>query len=145
MIKSFKNDYQFGTQEEEKILNTINNYFKDNIKKVADKLCKYDFKGDNYIYELKSRNNKYETFPTTLIGKSKILKDSKQIFLFNFTDGLYYIEYDKYIFDSFKLDYFCRFRRSDYKDEAQLYYFIPIESLRPIIKTKANYVVLNNT
>ena len=29
MIKSFKNDYQFGTQEEEKILNTINNYFKD--------------------------------------------------------------------------------------------------------------------
>ena len=125
---SFAKDYQFGKQQENKQFETIKTYFKDDIR-ATSKYCSYDFESDQCYYELKSRNNKYSAYPTTLIPFDKVKTNKKMIFLFNFTDGLYFIEYNKEIFKEFSLQPFQRNQRSDYNDKEKLYYFIPIDKL----------------
>jgi hypothetical protein len=61
----------------------------------------YDWVNQDYYVELKSRNNKYNTYPTTMIGYNKVNeweKDKsgkKYYFLFGFLDGLYEWELTK--------------------------------------------------
>lgn len=67
------------------------------------KLSKYhtfDFIDENGVYyEVKGRNNTYAKYPTTMIGYNKICfaneLEKKSVFVFKFTDGIYYYEYDK--------------------------------------------------
>jgi len=132
-MASFKNDYEMGTKNEDKVLIQINSYFNDNIVKSTSKISKYDYKGDEYYYELKTRNNNYKTYPTTLIPYNKIMTNKKQIFLFDFKDGLYYIEYNPDVFNDFELKYFVRNQRIDYNDIMSMYYYIPIEKLKKIV------------
>ena len=130
---SFKEDYIFGKQNEVEILDSINNLFNDNIELIEDTYSRYDYKGDKYHYELKSRKNNYQAYPTTLIPYSKIQKGIKIILLFKFYDGLYYIKFTKKKFKNFDLKPFVRNQRVDYNDKLQLYYFIPIEHLKKIV------------
>jgi hypothetical protein len=132
---TYKEDYKQGKLAEDIVYNDIKPFFKDNIIKINSRYSKYDYEGDKYIYELKTRNNCYSSFPTTLIPYDKIIKDSqkRQIFLFNFKDGLYYIKYREKKFKKFDLNTFCRYKRPDYNDVEKLYYYIPIEKLKPII------------
>lgn len=79
--------------------------FNENIKETTYKYCKYDFYDDNCIYELKTRTNKYEDYPTTIIAEDKILidNDKKQKFVFKFSDGsVYYITYKEKRFNKLK-------------------------------------------
>jgi hypothetical protein len=131
-MRSFQEDYSFGIKNEDKILPIINGYFKDNIKKSTSTMSKNDYYGDKYIYELKSRTNKYDAYPTTLLGYNKRPDDKKQHFLFSFSDGLYTIEYSQELFSTFETKPFCRNQRSDYNDKPMLYYFIPINKLTKI-------------
>lgn len=70
---------------------------------VLTKLAKFhpmDFIDISGIYyEVKGRNNKYSKYPTTMIGHNKLLfqhkLDKPVRFIFKFTDGVYYYEYDK--------------------------------------------------
>jgi hypothetical protein len=130
-MNSFKKDYVFGKAQEDEVLLKIQNKFNDNIVKSSSKFEKYDYKGDKYYYELKSRNNKYNAYPTTLIDISKVVGDN-MIFLFNFTDGLYYIKYDKTLFDTFECKEFVRHKRYDFIDKPKPYYYIPIDKLTKI-------------
>lgn len=130
---TYKTDYLFGKQKEEEILKIINNKFKDNIRQIINKYEKFDYEGDKYIYELKSRNCNYSTYSTTLLPMSKTLNNEKRaVFLFNFIDGLYYIKFREKKFKTFVLQSFCRNKREDITDYSQLYYYIPIQSLRKI-------------
>ena len=92
-------------------------------------LCKHQV---NEI-ELKSRRNTYSKFDTTIIGKNKIdyakSLNKKVIFVFNFIDGLYYIEYSP-LFESFDLceQYILR----DKQKELKTNYHIPINLLKRI-------------
>jgi hypothetical protein len=131
-MASFAKDYVFGKEKEIEILEKLKIKFNDNIVQIEDRYSKFDFKGDKYYYELKSRNNTYNKFPSTIIPKSKIVCDNI-IFLFNFTDGLYYIRYSAKKFSAFECRPFKRIQRTDYNDIEQLYYFIPIEKLKKII------------
>jgi len=128
---SFFIDYQYGKNQELNLFDKINTYFNDNLIKSVNKYEKYDFKGDLYIYELKSRNCLLNTFDTTIIPYSKLIKnkEDKQIFIFNFQDGLYYIKYNKTQFSKYDLNYFKRRERVDFNDINQLYYFIPVIDL----------------
>lgn len=133
-MKSFQNDYNFGIQEEQHVLTKIQKYFiNDNIQIINDKYSKYDFKGIKYYYELKSRTNTYTKFDTTLIPFDKINEKYNICFLFNFTDGLYYIYYDKDKFNKYGLMNFKRNQRVDFNDQEKLYYHIPIIDLIQII------------
>jgi hypothetical protein len=129
---SFKNDYINGMKNEDIVYNfLINKYPDENIKKVESRYEKYDFIGLNYIYELKSRNNNYNTYPTTLIALDKIIKKNKkkQIFIFKFLDGIYYIEYDEKKFNNYDKKYFKRNQRNDFNDIEKIYIYIPIKDL----------------
>ena len=130
---TFQQNYQFGKEQEKKILPIIINYFKEEIKYIKDVYSTYDFESDTTMYELKSRNVNYKTYPTSIIAKDKINERSKKnIFLFNFKDGLYYIEYNSELFNQFELKPFKRNDRIDKIDVKKEYYFIPIEYLRLI-------------
>jgi hypothetical protein len=130
-MKSFKKDYLFGKEKEKEVLEIIKIKFENNIIQSTNNFERYDFKGDKYYYELKSRNNTYSAYPTTLIEKAKIINDNI-IFLFNFTDGLYYIRYSEKKFSKFECKEFVRHKRYDYNDKPRLYYYIPIEKLKKI-------------
>jgi hypothetical protein len=107
--------------------------FNENIKETTYKYSKYDFYDDNCIYELKTRTNKYEDYPTTIIAEDKILidNDKKQKFVFKFSDGsVYYITYKEKRFNKFEKR---PFRRTDRGiDILKNYIYIPIEKLKKI-------------
>lgn len=132
--RTLKNDLHFGKKCEQKILPVITKFFNDEIEMSKNQYSTYDFIGKKYIYELKSRTNKYLDFDTTLIPEKKILnrKNDNIIFLFYFTDGLYYIKFDKKKFNIYKKDLFCRNARIDYNDMPSLYYYIPVTDLKKI-------------
>lgn len=138
-MATLKQDLIFGTKQEIKQLKKITTFFNDNLRKSEKKYQRWDFEGDTHIYELKSRNNKLYHYPDTLIAEDKILSPKqlngkKQIFLFNFTDGIYYIEYDKNVFKNIRCEMYVRNKRNDYNDIEKPYYFIEVWRLKPMMK-----------
>jgi len=127
---SFKKDLEFGLNKEIEILIKIKKYFKREIYKTIDKFCKYDFYDYKYNYELKSRRCSIDKYETTLLPFDKLQR--KTIYLFSFTDGLYYIKYNKEKFDEFEIKEFVRNKRSDKYDVKKDYIFIPSNKLKKI-------------
>ncbi len=127
-------DLKFGTQKEEELITVLSEAFGVNLVK-QKRGAIIDFESDTIGVELKSRNNTYKKYPTTLIPTNKIdyinktEGNKKYIFAFAFTDGLYYIEYDKEKFSSFDYKMFVRHKRCDYNDKEKLYCYIPISEL----------------
>jgi hypothetical protein len=124
-------DYAFGTKEEDKIVPLLKEFFKRDIKRSEDKFAKHDFYDEEYTYELKSRTNKHDKYPTTMITQDKIVRQNnkKLILLFNFTNGLYYIEYDEEKFKSYESKSFSR-AKVNWNEKPHL--FISIEDLKPL-------------
>jgi hypothetical protein len=132
MSRHFQKDYIFGKQSEIKILPLIKQYFNDNITQTTEQYAEYDFISDFYNFELKSRKNNFNTYPSTMITSNKLKNTEKQlILLFNFTDGLYYIKYDPLIFDTFDKKLF---KRVGVCADALEHTFIPIGDLKLIKK-----------
>lgn len=67
-----------------------------NVLVSTTKYAKYDFKGSTTgtLYELKTRNLNHNAYPTTIIAEDKIISGHKQIFIFRFNNGIYFIKYD---------------------------------------------------
>ena len=122
-------DYTFGTEQEDLVLPKIKEYFKRDIKKSEDKYAKSDYFDDDYFYEMKSRTNNYSKYPTTMITQDKIREDKPLILLFNFTDGIYYIKYDKEKFLTYEQKMFSR---ANVSWNEKIHYYIPITDLKPI-------------
>jgi len=132
MARHFQKDYLFGKQEEIKILPLIEQYFDDNITQTTEQYDKYDFISTLYNFELKSRTNNYKKYNTTMITCNKLKENEKQlILLFNFTDGLYYINYNEEVFNTFDKKLF---KRTGVCADALEHVFIPIEKLTLIKK-----------
>lgn len=119
-------DYNFGIAQEDLVLPKLKDFFKKEIKKSENRFAKCDFYDEEYNYEMKSRTNAYNKYPTTMITEDKIAGEKKIIFLFNFTDGLYYIEYDKEKFSNYERKKFSRANLS-WNEKSHLY--IPIQDL----------------
>lgn len=129
---SFQRDYQYGLKNQKELLPKLEAFFKDNMIATESTFAKYDYVGTTTDYELKSRNNMLNTYPTTCIAQDKIqTSDRKQIFIFHFLDGTYYIPYDKETFSTFEVKQFRRFR-TGVNDKLKDYVYIPIESLLKI-------------
>jgi hypothetical protein len=126
-------DIRFGLANEHRVLPIIQQHFNDEtIKKIPEIYSKIDYMGENYVFELKTRRNRMNQYPTTMLPLHKILKpehlDNKtQIFLFDFTDGLYYIKYNKELFDKFDIKIGGRYDRG--RVEENDYIYIPISEL----------------
>ena len=125
-------DLVFGKLKEVEIKEILEQYFNTTLQ-TSSKYNLIDFYNDDLYIELKSRRNTYCKFDTTIIGSNKIdyakSLNKKVIFVFNFIDGLYFIEYSN-IFDSFDLceQYILR----DGKKELKINYHIPINLLKII-------------
>jgi hypothetical protein len=125
-------DLVFGKLKEVEIKEILEQYFNTTLQ-TSSKYNLIDFYNDDIYIELKSRRNTYSKFDTTIIGSNKIdyakSLNKKVIFVFNFIDGLYFIEYSN-IFDSFDLceQYIIR----DNKKELKTNYHIPINLLKKI-------------
>ncbi len=125
---NFENDYLFGLDNENKIKDILENKFGE-LKK-NHRYSKYDFENDKYVIELKTRRICYNQYPTTLLTCNKVIETTKKIyFIFNFTDGIYYIRYKEKLFNTFDKKMFSRINKSF--DEKE-YYFIPIQYLKKI-------------
>ena len=140
MLKmSFKSDYAFGKAKEEENKEKLEKKFGIKLNHIEDKFSLFDFVSeDGKIYvELKSRNIKHDDYTTALIGANKadFIEDKEGIeayFCFCYTDGLYYIKYDKDVFANITRKDFQRRERSDYDDLPKPHYFIRNELLQKI-------------
>jgi hypothetical protein len=125
-----RKDLQFGFQREDDLFSKMKDKYGENICKTQAG-CRVDYESEDVLVELKSRRNKYRTYPTTMISKGKIdymLNSDKQSFCaFSFTDGLYDIEITPDIISKFELKQGGRWDRG--RAELNQYYYIPIEML----------------
>lgn len=132
--RTLQDDLSLGYKNEEEILSVLNNFFNDTFRNTKDlygnEYCNYDFEGTNgFRVELKSRRNKYNDYPTTIIPVHKTISMDlcPNVFIFNFADGIYYTEWNKNRFETYekKMILCKRFGRTDYCE----HYLIPIEDL----------------
>lgn len=141
-MKSFIVDLKTGLSNEKVILTHLRRYFNREIRPTKLAYSKYDFYDKDNLYELKTRNNLFNTFKTTLIAEDKILDTLKsQYFIFSFTDKLAYIKYDKDVFKTFEVKAFQRDKRIDYTDNLKNYIYIPTNALT-IIPVEKQYKCL---
>lgn len=133
MTRNFSKDYNKGINSENEILNTLEKYFEERLERSISKYAKYDFKGSTtgILYELKTRNLNHNAYPTTIIAEDKIISGHKQIFIFRFNDGIYFIKYDAELFQTFMTEKFIR-NNPAAQDREKPYMYIPYTALTKI-------------
>ena len=136
--RSFKEDKVIGDKGEDTQLEPISKHLNITLNKSKNN-ARFDFQSacDNVYVELKTRTCKYNDYDTTIIPHSKIkfADENPQrtyYFCFLFTDGLYQIEYNKKLFDTFEVKDYRRRQRIDFNDKVQKYCFIPVKHLKLI-------------
>jgi hypothetical protein len=122
----YPNSYKFGKLEEQIVLPILNTHFQREIKAYEERYAKHDFFDEEYNYEVKSRTNTLNKYPTTMITADKVSGDKKLIFLFNFVDCLAYIEYNEEKFRHYQK---LNFSRARLAIDEKPHFFIPIEEL----------------
>ena len=125
----YNNDIKMGSNGEIEVLPILETFFNEKLYKNTDRYALFDFENDTKLIELKTRNNKKDQYPTTIIGKNKIdfgCHSEKDIyFVFKFTDGLFYYKYDSN--DTFENKMGGRSDRN--KKEYKPYVYIDIKLL----------------
>jgi hypothetical protein len=130
-------DRRFGAEGEKIVLELIQKHISPTIEAAPNKFSPYDFvdKKEGIYYELKSRRCMSSEYDTTLLPANKILKPfCKQKFLFNFTDGLFYIDYEEEAFRLYKTAPFMRGGRGGITDKQAEYVYIPVKDLKRLIE-----------
>lgn len=133
-MATFRNDYAYGTQNEEPVRLRLEQFFNRRLHR-RDRYAPFDFDdGATLFLELKSRRSHSGAFPTAIIGGNKvdIAKNNPTRtywFCFQYEDGLYGIQYDPKVFDTFERRLFQRGYRNDFHNNPQECVFIPIRNL----------------
>lgn len=122
----WEKSYQFGKMKEQAIYPIILEFFKKAIVKQDARWARKDYKDEDTDYELKSRTFAMNKYDTTMITSNKLNSNRNLILLFNYTDCLAYIKYDKEKFKNYDTKPFSRaYKKSDEKDHI----YIPISDL----------------
>jgi len=122
-------DNKRGLIEQSRLLPIIQKYFNKDIKEIEYKLSPFDYECDTHFYELKTRTNTLNKYPTTMIGINKIEAKKDIILIFKYTDCLTYINYNKELFDTFEIKPFDRNVKEKNKKD---YIYIPVQYLKII-------------
>ena len=129
-MATFASDYSFGTSNELTQQQKLEGYFKTRLERRGGFSC-FDYdNGTTLFVELKTRRIKHDQYPTSIIGANKVQiaennPDKNYWFCYSYLDGIYGIQYSKFLFDTFTKENYQRGNRSDYNDKPQLCYFIP--------------------
>ena len=108
--KHNQNDFEWGRKQEEKVTPYLREHFHSNLVNSPSQYAKWDYTGDGYKMEMKSRKFAYEKYDTTYLSEDKVKDaDDNTYFLFNFVynlnddlSDLYFIKYDREKFATFK-------------------------------------------
>lgn len=138
-MSTFKDDYSFGTQSEEKNHKRIEDFLETPLIHKGG-MAIFDFCNANGSVhaDLKTRRIVHDQYPTAIIGSNKVMfaennPKSDFWFIYNYLDGFYGVKYEKKLFDTFENSLFQRGERADYSGGAQSCYFIPHKHLQKII------------
>jgi len=132
-VRSLQNDLMFGLSQEDSVIEKLTVYFEDNIKSSKSlglgHNCPYDAISFNTKYEIKSRRCGYKQYETTIVPVHKVTNiTDRLIFVFHFTDGLYYIVYEEELFKTFEIKELKIWRRG-INDKPTNHFYIPIQNL----------------
>ena len=130
-LSVLNNDIAFGTGLECPVIEKLSVHFGETINKAEDKYSPFDAYSENTKYEIKSRRNRYDQYPTTIIACDKTRTKGRLVFVFHFTDGLYYIEYNEEKFRKFEIKPVSAVRAGGVRTLKD-HFFIPIECLERI-------------
>ena len=124
-----KKDLAMGLKNQHDVLTTLRSKFGD-LMETQNKYCKWDYTDSlGNHYEIKSRRAMKGTYPSTLLPCHKVMNTNvKQFFIFKFTDGLTFIEYNEAVFNTFETGLITDARQG--RDD--LHYYIPVSSLTEI-------------
>lgn len=127
----WNNSYAYGKKQEEKVIPVLAEHFAKTVTPTKGRFAKYDCYDDDTDYEIKSRTNKKDAYPTTMITCNKfdgsLVRDV--ILVFNFTDCLAYIKYDAEKFSTYTTSPFSRLGCCW---DEKLHIYIPVEHLTVI-------------
>ena len=133
---NYENDYLWGEKQQKRIFPILEKKWEGIV--AQGRYAKYDAVSETVNIEIKSRKNRYNAYPTTMLTMNKISDLSKtNIFVFNFVaeptvphlprdHSIYYIEYDP---DRFSKYTKTMFSRAEIESDEKEYVFIPIEDL----------------
>lgn len=109
-MRRITDDLSYGKQSEDEVIEDLNREFGDIFRHTKEIYGKgnynYDFEGSLGLkIELKTRRNTKDKYETTIIPKHKTECGDKSpdVYVFRFTDGLYYVRYDRELFDSYEV------------------------------------------
>ena len=134
-MPTLKEDLSFGTASEHNLLGSLQSFLDTTLeRKGGYEVFDYTNPTRTIWVELKTRRVKHDLYKTTLIGANKIAfcsnPDVQYYFVFCFSDGVYYIKYEKDLCATFETkDDYYRTRRSDCWNKRQTVVYIPIEHL----------------
>jgi hypothetical protein len=95
-----------GGRNENKLYPLIKELYGGDLVKIEGRFAPFDYESPSHKIELKSRDLKYNKYPTTMVGYNKIelakleSPTKKVVFLFAFLDGLYEWEYNDENFEA---------------------------------------------
>lgn len=98
---------KIGAIGEKHINHILINVFLSNIKQSVFKFSTFDFYNDNgFIFEFKKRQIRCDLYESALINFSKSKNTTRNIiFVYQYEDGLFYIQYEEELFDTFSIEY----------------------------------------
>jgi hypothetical protein len=132
-------DIQFGDATEQEVLPLLDKFFGEKHYKAmlpsgeVDTYCRWDFINEARTArrELKGRRVRHDQYPTALLNYSKIRNQDPSIqytYIWKYTDGIYYLPYDKKVWDTFDVREMAVWR--DGQCERQLCINVPHHRLR---------------
>lgn len=135
-MRTFAQDYKAGINSESEIMSALEEAFDTKLYKTT-KFHRMDFEGDDVWIEVKTRFGvSSDTYQTMLIPESKVifaLEATKPVyFVFALTDGIFYCQFDKAKFNTYKQERVCRFDRGE--EVAVRHLHIPCSDLDWCIK-----------
>lgn len=136
-MASLKQDLAFGETSEQTNQRALEVFFnKTLIRRGGYAPFDYD-DGATFYVELKTRRIPHDMYPTAIIGGNKVdtaaaNPNRTYWFCYAYNDGIYGIQYDKDVFDTFSRSEYARGERSDYHNRPQECVFIPHTSLKRI-------------
>lgn len=134
-------DIQFGKKKEQEVCPLLETFFGEKLHKARlpngeeNEYDRWDFLNETETkrFELKGRRIKHDKFPTALLNQSKITNQLPNVdytYIWDYTDGIYYLPYTKELWDTFPVSSMSVWR--DGRCETQPCINVPHEHLIPL-------------
>jgi hypothetical protein len=132
-VNMLNKDIAFGTSLEQKVIDILADYFQEPVEKTKYRYSPYDAVSPSAKYEIKSRRNRHDQYDTTIVPVDKTTRvtEDRLIFVFHFTDGLYYIVFSEEQFKDYEVRDVTAIRSGGVRT-SKPHFFIPVKDLKRI-------------